>query len=253
MKYIMKNGSFVCKENNNETVNAISGTIVGLRTVKPEEGSEAIQIDLKEGEGEDAVVRTLSILKYGDASLKILRCLFGIAEIIIGKVITISLEEREGHKALITISADGEVLPACGTVEPYAYDKKLLTDKILVVLKRCFEYKTVILVYGNKDGFYPVDEYDEFDFVQSANYIRDLRRAGRAAELTLKKTVFNNASATKGYLKALGDLSGVANFKIIHDEDGINTLMEAFTEDLPAEEEVVGAAQVDENGHEIEA
>ena len=108
-KHIMSEGTFKCKETN-ETTNTISGKLVGLRVIVPEGGSETIQIDLQDDSGEEPVVNTLSILHYGDASTKILRCLYGIAEIIRDKVLTFTMEDREGRKKLIKISADGEVL-----------------------------------------------------------------------------------------------------------------------------------------------
>lgn len=250
MKYIMSNGTFKCKENE-ETVNAISGKLVGIRSVTSESGNESVQLDLAEGEGDETVVRTLSLKKYGDASLKVLRSLYGIAEIIIGKVLTISLEPRDGRSALITVSADGEVLVPCGSVEPYAYDKKLLTDKVLVVLKRCFDFKVTVLVYANQDGSYPTNYDGEFDVEAAAGYIRELRRAGRESEITLKKTTFNSSAAANGYLKALKDLAPVKTFMVIRNDVDIETLIDAFNEELPADE-VPEVPMVDENGNEVE-
>lgn len=247
MKYIMSNGAFVCRENNNEVVSSISGKIIGFRTVTPDGESEKVQIDLAEGDGDDAVVRTLNLKKYGDASLKILRCLFGIAEIIRDKVITISLEEREGHSALISVSADGELLTPCGSVEPYAYDKKLLTDKTILVLKRCFDFKKTILVYANRDNV--LDDFD--DNVESvAEYILDLRRSGRENELTVKKVTFTSVSGANAYLKALRDLQGVAPFRYTCDEDAIALIWEAFTKELPVEEPAPASGEVDDETYE---
>lgn len=245
MKYIMSNGAFVCRENNNEVASSISGKIIGFRTVTPDGESEKVQIDL--AEGDDAVVRTLNLKKYGDASLKILRCLFGIAEIIRDKVITISLEEREGHSALISVSADGELLTPCGSVEPYAYDKKLLTDKIILVLKRCFDFKKTILVYANRDNV--LDDFDE-NVERVAEYILDLRRSGRENELTVKKVTFTSVSGANAYLKALRDLYSVSAFRYTCDEDEVAIIWEAFTKEIPVEESSSLSGEADDETYE---
>lgn len=227
-KYIMSEGTFKCKETN-ETTNTISGKLVGLRVIVPEGGSETIQLDLQDDSGEEPVVNTLSILHYGDASTKILRCLYGIAEIIRDKVLTFTLEDREGRKKLIKISADGEVLTPCGTVEPYAYDKKLVTDKCLVVLKNAFSFKFPVLVFANEDRF-------SGNAQEVADYIRDLKSSGRGGELTVVKTVFTSINSANGYMKAIKDLAATRGFQCFRNEEDIDLIWEAFNEVAPEDE-----------------
>ena len=253
MKYIISNGMFVCKDNEQPvTTNSISGTLVGFRVIAPENGSEKVQIDLKDTDDEGVEqVNTLTLRKYGDASLKILRCLFGIAEIISGKVLTISLEEREGHSALIHVGADSEELPAAGCVEPYAYDKKLLTDKIIGVLKRCLEFKRTILVYTNADKVYPETIDGDLDVTASAAYIKDLRRSGRSGEILLTKTTFTQPTTANGYEKALRDLASTRAFRVVKDEADIDRLWAAYTDELE-ENDGSEPVPVDDSGHEVE-
>jgi len=233
-KFIMKDGKFVAKEEQ-ITVNAISGTLAGVRVFVPEQGKPKLQLDLKDGEN----VNTLSLRLYADPALNILRCLYGIAEIIADKVLTISLEEREGHDSFIHVSADGEELPRCGEVEAYAYDRKLFTDKCYGVLKRCFDFKKAVLVYANADGIYPATCED----VQAVvDYIHEMRRLGRSGELTVKKTVFTNPGAAKGYLKALRDLGTVRGFRVFYDEEAIEAIWTAYTDELPADSSASSAA-----------
>lgn len=237
----MSKGAFKCKDTD-ETTNTISGKLVGLRVIAPEEGAEKIQLDLQDDSGEEPVINTLSILHYGDASTKILRCLYGIAEIIRDKVLTFTLEAREGHSSLITVSADGEILTPCGTVEPYAYDKKLVTDKCLVVLKGAFNFKFPVLVFANDDKF-------TGNASEVADYIRDLKSAGRGNELTVVKTVFTSISGANGYMKAISDLAATRSFQCFRDEEDIDLIWDAFNEEAPAEaaEATTSASEEDDN------
>lgn len=233
-KFIMSKGQFLDKEHN-ETVSSIRGTLAGIRTLTPEDGAMKLQLDLKDESNEEPVINTLTLGLYADPALKILRCLYGIAEIISGKVITISLEEREGRGALISVYADDEALPACGAVEAYAYDKKLFTDKTFGILKRCLEFSRPVLVYANADGVYPANDEGDTDVEAVCSYIREMRRLGRSGELTVKKNNFTIPAAAKGYIKALNDLRNTCAFRFFDDEESVDAIWAAFTEELPAE------------------
>ena len=228
MKYIMKDGKFFCKEEN-ATTTTLTGTLAGLRVLNPDDAPRKLQLDLKK---DDDSVDTLTLRLIGDPALKILRCLYGIAEIIAGKVITIDLVEREGHSALINVSADGEALTPCGYVEAYAYDKIFFTDKCLEVLQRCFSFRHDVLVYANVDKNYPEDDGDIHAIV---DYIRELRRNGRSGELTVKKTSFTQPGTAKGYMKALSDVPQ-SGFRVFTDAEAIEAIWAAFTEELEAPE-----------------
>lgn len=245
MKYVISNGMFVAKNTNEtvEPVNVISGKITGIRVVPIEDSPEVVQLDLTEGAGDEAVTKTVQFKKYGDLGLKVLRCLFGIAEIMAGKTITLELVPREGRSALMKVSADGEALTPMGTVEPYAYDKKLITDKVLSVLMRCFNFRCDVLVFANKENAV-LGTVEEI-----ADYIRTLRRSGRQDEITVKKTGFTSISAANGYKKALADLGDVASFKVFGDEDSVNAIWEAYTEELPSDSP---EDDLDNNGRERE-
>lgn len=249
-KYILKDGLFLNKADN-ETVNSISGKLVGIRTLSPEDSAKKLQLDFKE-EADDGqeTVHTLTLSLYNDPALKILRCLYGIAEIIADKVVTISMEEREGQKSLLHVSADGEELPVLGYVEQYAYDRRLFTDKTYGVLKRCLEFSQRILVYANADGVYPSDYSGALDIDEVCSYIREMRRLGRTGELTVKKTSFTIPAAAKGYLKALGDLSGTRAFRYTCDEAEIDRIWGAYTEELPEQPDATNGLSGDEEAPE---
>ena len=245
MKYIIKNGAFVCKEDGS-TKPSIEGTLTGIRSITSESGAESIQLDLAGTDDEgNPVTRTISVRKYGDASLKILRCLFGIADIIAGKRLAVSIEPREGHGALITVTADGEALEPAGTVEPYAADKKAMTVRMLGALRDVFGYDLTLTVFGNKDGYLPM-ENGVFDAAAAAAYIRELRIAGRGNELVVKRTTFTNRKAADGYLQAFRDASAVSRCVILPEGEAATLVNEAWEEELPS------ADGTDENGREQE-
>ena len=209
MKYIMSHGAFVCRETGEE-IASITGKLTGIRIVTPENGADKLQLDFSsEGENEQPVVKTLSLKKYGDASLKILRCLFGVVEILHDKVFTIELEAREGKSALIKVSADGESIPVFAYVEPFAADQMRFIDKAISALVCSMEFSADFLIITNDDGFYPLDEGGDLDAQALGDYIINLRRTGRQGELKVIKTGFTTLPGARAYQKALTDIGGV--------------------------------------------
>lgn len=237
MKYKM-HGLFVSLEDESKT-NTLKGKLVGFRVITPDDGPQKIQIDLKTA-AEDGTekVDTLVILRYGDASLKILRCLLGVAEVITGKELSFVMEERENRGSLIHVLADGEELVPMGSPCPYSYEKNLMTDKIVDVLKNVFNFRFAVAVYVNEDKVYPENEWGNLDVDVAAEYIKDLRRSGRSGEIHLTKTVFSSPAAANGYKKALADLSSASSFRVLYDEASIETLMEAYTCEIEAASEM---------------
>lgn len=238
MKYSMNNGQFVCKEGEQPIVtNTISGKLAAIRTLEPEVGPKKLQLDLKsQNEDGQEEVNTLTVRLYADAACKILQCLYGIVDIIADKVITISLEAREGHSALIVVMADNEILPACGFVHTGFIESKILFIDVAVdALKRMFSFRKDVLVYTNADGVYPKDDYGRINITEVCDYIRELRSLGRGGELTVRKTSFTNPAAAKGYMKAISDISAIRGFYFTVDADEIEAIMEAYTCELPEE------------------
>ena len=245
MKYIIKDGAFLNKEDGS-TTSALKGKLAGIRAVTSDSGAESIQFDLAGTDGEgNAVTHTISVRKYGDSSLKILRCLYGIADIIAGKEIEVRIEPREGRSALIVVTADGELLTPAGSCPEYTVEKKALTDRMLSALRTTFGFRLALTVFANKDGYIPTAG-GEFDAEAAAEYIRELRSAGRGDEIVCKKTVFTSAKAADGYAQAFADLAGKGRCAILPEGDDADLLMEAYTEDIPTGDDL------DEHGRERE-
>lgn len=232
-KFIIRGGQIVNKDTN-ENVESISGKLVAVRVIKPEDAPERLQIDLSDGE----VTSTLTVRKSGDVSMKILRCLYGIVDVMGDKVITVSTEAREGRSSLINLDADGERLAPMGVPGEFENVRKVLIDKILASLTRALGYKQPVLVYSNADKVYPSTGDQSADAEQIADYIRDLRRAGRVGEITVKKTVFTNEKSALAYWKALRDVESFSNMRIFSDAEAIETISQAYTAPLesPASE-----------------
>lgn len=230
-KYIMRNGLFLDNETQ-ETTSSITGVLVGIRQVKPDDDRVKLEIDLRTTTDEgETVTNTLRLQCYKEPALKILRSLYQVYEIIAEKVITISMEAREGRSSLMRVSADGELLPPSTLGEAFAYEERAFIDRAVALLRKSLEFKQTVLVYSNADKQYS----DGFDTEAICQYIRELRRSGRTGELRLEKTTFTNASAARGYLKALHDLAPTRSFRCTDNAEAIAAVMAAFTEDLPEE------------------
>lgn len=231
-KFIIRGGQIVNKETN-EAVESISGKLVAVRVIKPEDSPERLQIDLSDGEA----TSTLTVRKAGDVSMKILRCLYGIVDVMGDKVITVSTEAREGRSSLINLDADGERLAPMGVPGEFENVRKVLIDKILASLTRSLDYKQPVLVYSNADKVYPSTGDQSNDAEQIADYIRDLRRSGRVGEITVKKTVFSNEKSALAYWKALRDVESFSNMRIFSDPEAIETISQAYTAPLESPSE----------------
>ena len=230
MKIKMQNGHFI-EVASGEILEALTGKLTSIIVVRPEGLPERIQLTLTDGQGDNATQKTLDMKKYGDASLKILRCLYGISEVLLGKTLRMEFEAREGRSALIHISADGEELQPLGSCSPYAYEKNLVIDKILAVLLSSVNYKDTVLVFRNTDGVYP----DSIEDV--VGYIRQMKNAGRIDEVTVKKTVFGNAHTANGYRLALTDMFGLnLPFRVYSAPEAVEAIWEAYN--APTEEPV---------------
>ena len=235
MKFTLSNGKFVCKENADAPIilTAITGILVGLRIIRPEGQKAKVQLDLKDvDENGESVVRTLNLRLYGNPAFKVLRSLYGIAEILADKKITISAETPDGYdSAVITVYADNERLPVCGDINTsFSGEMVMMIDRAVATLSRCFEFRKNVLVYANADGVYSGFGLDTTAVV---DYIRDLRRSGRSGELTVVKTAFTNPATAKGYLKALRDLSATRAFRYTDNDTDIDAIWSAYTEELP--------------------
>lgn len=239
MKFVMSNGKFVCKDDaqNPIVLDALTGIIAGIRIIQTQnDGKKKLQIDLKDvaEDGETPVVRTLNLKLYGNPAFRLLRSLYGIAEILADKKITIASEEISGEDGtILRVYADGEQLPICGSIlTDYTGELVMMTDQALMTLERTFGFRKDILVFANKDNFYP-GAGDAMDVDAVCAYIRDLRRSGRSGELTVVKTAFTMPATAKGYLKALRDLSATRAFRYTDHPAAIQAIWDAYTGEIP--------------------
>jgi len=198
--FIMKKGLLLNKETG-ETTNTISGRIKAINVETSEEGNPRLVFAF----GDPAAEETpgLKVKLYGDASLKILRCLFGIFDEIGGKEVAISLVPREGEPAQITVTADGETLTPVCHIAPYAIDRMNLTDVILARLNKSLSRVNIpLLVVHLAEKLDLVDEERPMSEV-IAEYIRNARREGRVNDYAAYKHCFASGNMRDGYLTAM--------------------------------------------------
>lgn len=243
MKYSFKNGTLVCRETG-EAVAEIHGVLSGVRVVESENGLEFLQVDLKNPtaeEGRDPVA-TLVMKKYGDSSLKVLRCLYGIVDFISCVVIGVSIAPREGRSGLITVTADGEVLSPIGHVGPYAFERKTLTDKMIVSLKRAARYSREVMVVG-----FPGDEGRGIEPEAIPDLIRDLKASGRT-DFSVVKRGFTDEKSANGYLRAVEDIRPYGNVIVLsggRDDELMAEVWAAWNEPVPSTEHEADTADDD--------
>ena len=229
-KFAFKDGKFVNKETG-EAVSSLSGKISSIETFATDSGLQKIRIAFApEAEGQEG--NSLSFKKVGDAALKILRCLYGIADIIGQTVITISLEAREGSdKKGINVLADDTVLMPLGRVEPYASEKILLTDSILSVLTRALTWKRSVLVYNETDTAIAPDSIEEV-----LESIAAHKRNGTLDAVKINHSVFNNTHAYNGYVKGVKDATEGTLVKV-YEGQAADVILEAYNAPLDEEAE----------------
>lgn len=214
--FIIKNGSFVDKETG-EATSSIHGVLTKVATVVSEAGIPFLLFTL--GSGDEASI--LKVKRYGDAALKLLRCLYNIVDRVADAEVVISLDKEEGHRGVITITFDNEELRPLGPVEFYLSEKKLITDKIVGELVRATGINQRILVFTNSDDVVPTEASE------IAESIRAYRREGKA--YTCKKHSFSNIHALRSYLDAVRDLGGT-RYAVIMDETQIDAIWLAHVE-----------------------
>lgn len=238
-KFSFKDGKFVNKETG-EAVSSLSGKIAAIEQYATDSGLQKIRIRFaSETEGQEG--DSLSFKKVGDAALKIVRCLYGIADIIGQVVITISLEAREGSdKKAISVLADDCVLIPLGRVEPYASEKILLTDRILAVLTRALTWSRAVLVYNETDTAIAPESFEEV-----LESIAAHKRNGTLDAVKIRHTVFNNEHAYNGYVKGIRD-SIEGSLARVYEGTAADAILEAYNAPLEETEEAPAPGDDDE-------
>lgn len=198
--FIMKKGQLLNKETG-ETTNTISGRIKAICVETSEEGNRSLIFAFGDPAAEETPA--LKVKLYGDASLKLLRCLFGIFDEIGGKEIAISLIPQEGAPAQIAVTADGEALAPLCWIGDFSIDRKNLIDVIVKRLARSLSCVNVpLLVVHIAEKLDLMDEDRPLTEV-IASYIRNARAEGRAGDYVAHKHCFVSGNMRDGYLTAV--------------------------------------------------
>jgi len=198
--FIIKKGQFLNKETG-ETTNTINGRLKAINVETSEEGNRSLLFIFGNPENEETPA--VKVKLYGDASLKILRCLYGIFDEIGGKDVAITLTPQEGTPAQISLTADGEALPPLCHIGDYGIERRNLTDLILCRLAYNLRRVNVPLVVVHIDE--KLDLTDETRPLSEvvADFIRTARAEGRSDRYAIAKHCFANGVMKDGYLTAV--------------------------------------------------
>lgn len=233
--FIMKKGQFLNKETG-ETTNSLSGRIKAINTETTEDGNKHLVFVFGDPESENTPA--LRVKLFGDAALKIVRCLFGIFDEIGGKDIVISLTPREGEPAKIGVTADGEELEPVAYIGTYGYDRMNLTVEIVRRLVRSLTRTNVPLLVVHVDE--RLDLTDEQVSIPDAvaRYIRAARAENRSDRYAIAKHCFANGVMRDGYMTAVQEGAVLGRTFWFTGTEDIDHVWLAHVEpiDAPAEE-----------------
>lgn len=198
--FIMKKGQLLNKETG-ETTNSINGRIKAITVETSEEGNSSLVFAFGDPAAEDTPA--LKVKLYGDASLKILRCLFGVFDEIGGKEIAITLVPQEGAPAQIAVTADGEALAPMCHIGQYTIDRMNLTDVIVARLSRSLSKVNVPILVVHVDEKLDLTDEERPLAEVVAEYIRNARREGRTGDYAAHKHCFASGNMRDGYLTSM--------------------------------------------------
>jgi hypothetical protein len=247
--FIMKPGLFLNKETG-ETSNTINGHLKAIKTETTEEGNRFLLFIFGDPEAEDTLA--LKVKLYGDASLKILRCLYGIFDEIGGKEVAITLTPQEGAPAQIGLTADGETLDKMCYVGEYTIDRKNLTDMIVKRLSHSLSRVNVPLLVVHVDEQIDLTDEDRPESTVIAEFIRSARVENRVNRYTIAKHSFTDGVMQDGYIIALREVAVLGRTFLFKSQEDIDRVWLAHVEPLeaPAAGESAEGTTAEANGDE---
>lgn len=204
MKTYKISGGHLVDRETGETAEQIHGKLTSLSLSETENGTRHVNLELTDGED----VSVLRVKLYGDAAMKILRCLYGVTAYIHDAPVTIRVEEREGRRSQITVKHGERELVALGDVSGYAdfraaFVQRILGDVTCAVQAR---YPVAVIAIKNADGNDVV--FDDADPGEVLGRINETVNDGRRGDVKFKKHVFTNPDLVTAFLsgaRSMGD------------------------------------------------
>lgn len=147
MKNIKISGGQLIDRNDGSAVENIHGILTSAAVECGETGGCHLHLVLTDGENQSALR-----LKYpGDAALKILRCLYGVAAFIKESPVTISMRREEGRSkaSIVVFHGERELLPV-GSLPIYGDLRNAMSDRMLNTVSNAVsgEFEVTCVVAG---------------------------------------------------------------------------------------------------------
>ena len=237
MKNYKISGGRITNREDGTTVESLTGKLTAVAVTESEKGTKYLNLVLTDGENQSS----LRVKLYGDASMKILRCLYGGAATLTDGALSISLEEREDHGNLIHLTQNGRELVAVGSIPPYTDLRAAFIQRLLITVKGAVEGEFPVAVLTISGAHFDDPTVDEL-----CAAIAGARPNGR--NVTLVKRVFTTPAAATAFLEGAAAISAPNAF-ITGDPVVIETLKTAVVDAEPAPE--AGEEVVPEDNEEV--
>lgn len=207
----------------------LHGMLTSVAVEETDKGTRYLHLVLTDGE--DKV--SLRVKLYGDMSLKILRCLYGVVATLNEAPVALFFEEREEQKNLLHVQHGGNDLPEIGVVPPYNDLRAGLIQRLTTTVKTAVESRFPVTVIAiTVDGRDVV--FDDPAAEEVAQRIREAITQGRRGNVKLRKHTFSTPSLVKAFLDGARALCGERIY-VTEDPENIALLDEAWAFE-PADE-----------------
>ena len=196
MKTYKISGGHLVDRETGETAEQIHGKLTSVTVTETENGTRHVNLELTDGED----VSVLRVKLYGDAAMKILRCLYGVTAYIHDAPVTIRVEEREGRRSQIIVKHDERELVALGDVSGYADFRAAFVQRILgdVVSAIQARYPVAVVAIKKADGRDVI--FDDADPDEVLAHINEAVNENRRGDVKFKKHVFSNPNLVTAFL-----------------------------------------------------
>jgi hypothetical protein len=221
--YKIAGGKIVNREDGT-TVESLTGKLTAVGVTESENGTKYLNIVLTDGDEK----KSLRVKLYGDASMKIIRCLYGVASTLTDGIISITMEERENSRNLICLAKDGCSLVAVGSVPPYEDLRTAFIQRLLNTVRASVECEFPVAVLTIEGVNFDDPTLEEIEVA-----VRGARPNGHAVCFT--KKVFTTPVASSAFLEGARAV-GAPNAFITDDPDAIEVIRVAIAESEPVPE-----------------
>ena len=219
--YKIAGGQIIDRETG-EIAEQIHGTITKVDIQENDKGTKFLVITFKDGDQETS----LRVKLFGDASLKLLRCLYGAASTLAEQPVTVTLEQVEGAPNLIHVCHGSRELMALGNVPPYADLRGIFIHTLLKTVKTAAESKFPVAVVAISRNGQPL-HFDDPTADEVADMIREAVIAGNRGGVIFRKHIFSSPALATAFTDGACSM-GRESVYVTDSPDSIETLDAAW-------------------------